>query len=488
MSRVRIWISYSCPLGPKTVVWSDWSLFDLGLVIFEREVLKLRFHARHAEPVCQRRVQFARFQRDTLALLRRQRIEGAHVVQPVGELDDDDAGVARDRHQQLAIVLRLFFGSRTEVQRGDLREAVDQISDFVAEVPPQHVQGDVGVLDDVVQQGRRDRRRIHLLLGQNRRDGHAVRHEVGPRQTLLPLVRLRADPVGARQDVEVEAVVLRRDGLRELRRENGPCPRAGCCAGGFRPHARRARHNSPASAKLTYRSPPPPPITTWSYTGTSSRRPASTNCRGTARSSAEGVGSPLGWLCTTMIPAAASAIAARNTSRGCTSELFRMPRVISRSARIWLWLPKASTWNSSTVRSRSRAPKKRCTSAGPRIRSGAGSASALTRRPSSSAAATRPALVRPTPGTRASSADGRPASRRSDPSTRLSRSPATVRASRPAHPVPRTRARSSWPVNAAAPNAHKRSRGRSCSGCSASRRGTRPSYRPLAEYAYPQKT
>src|SRR5207247_9938026 len=52
-------------------------------------------------------------------------------------------------------------------------------------------------------------------------------------------------------------------------------------------------------------------------------RPASTSCRVTARSSADGVGSPLGWLWTTMMPAAASAIAARNTSRGCTRELDR---------------------------------------------------------------------------------------------------------------------------------------------------------------------
>src|SRR2546430_455719 len=55
---------------------------------------------------------------------------------------------------------------------------------------------------------------------------------------------------------------------------------------------------------------------TWSYTGRSSSRPASTSCRVTARSSAEGVGSPLGWVCTTMIPAAASAIAGRDTSPG----------------------------------------------------------------------------------------------------------------------------------------------------------------------------
>src|SRR5213592_3424500 len=172
-----------------------------------------------------------------------------------------------------------------------------------------------------------------------------------------------------------------------------------------------------------------------------------------------------------MMPAAASAMAARNTSRGWTSELLRIPRVISRSPRIWLWLPNARTWNSSTVRSRSRAAYTRCTSVGPRIRSGGGSASAPTRRPSSNAAASRAALLRPTPGTRANSASGRPPSRRSDPSTRASSSPATTSASRPAQPVPRRIAKSSCPVSAAGPTAQSRSRGRSCSGCSARRSG-----------------
>ena len=50
-------------------------------------------------------------------------------------------------------------------------------------------------------------------------------------------------------------------------------------------------HKSPASANERCR---PRPIMTWSYTGMSSSFPASTNCLVTARSSAEGVGSPLG--------------------------------------------------------------------------------------------------------------------------------------------------------------------------------------------------
>jgi hypothetical protein len=47
----------------------------------------------------------------------------------------------------------------------------------------------------------------------------------------------------------------------------------------------------------------------------SSSRPAATSCSVTARSSADGVGSPLGWLCTRMIAAARSAIASEHLAR-----------------------------------------------------------------------------------------------------------------------------------------------------------------------------
>src|SRR2546430_6146662 len=53
---------------------------------------------------------------------------------------------------------------------------------------------------------------------------------------------LGAQAVGARQHLEVEPIALRRNGRRQLRREHRV--------------SRRTRHNRPASAKLTYRSPP----------------------------------------------------------------------------------------------------------------------------------------------------------------------------------------------------------------------------------------
>ena len=82
----------------------------LGLEKLEREVLQLGLHAGHAEPVRQRRVDLARLERDAAPPLGRQVLERAHVVQPVAQLDDDDARVLRDRQQQLPVVLDLLLG------------------------------------------------------------------------------------------------------------------------------------------------------------------------------------------------------------------------------------------------------------------------------------------------------------------------------------------------------------------------------------------
>ncbi len=214
------------------------------LEILECQILELRFDAGHTEAMRQRGVQLPRLERDALALVWRQRIERAHVVQSVGKLDDDDARIARHRHQQLAVVLGLLFGGRAKGQGLDLGQAVDQVRDFAAEVAAQLLERDVGVFDHVVQERSRDGRGVHLLLGENGGHRDAVRDEVVARHALLTLMRLRAYLIGARQHVEVQSISLGRDRFRQLRGQY-----------------RRTRHNRPASAKLRYRSLPPPTIT-----------------------------------------------------------------------------------------------------------------------------------------------------------------------------------------------------------------------------------
>ena len=63
-------------------------------------------------------------------------VERAHVVEPVGELDQQDADVLRHRDQHLAEVLGLAFARRGELDLRDLGEALDQEGDLVAEQAP----------------------------------------------------------------------------------------------------------------------------------------------------------------------------------------------------------------------------------------------------------------------------------------------------------------------------------------------------------------
>jgi hypothetical protein len=60
-------------------------------------------------------------------------VQRAHVVQAVGELDQQDAHVVGDGEQQLAKVLGLLGLLRHEVEFLDLGEAFDQPADVGAE-------------------------------------------------------------------------------------------------------------------------------------------------------------------------------------------------------------------------------------------------------------------------------------------------------------------------------------------------------------------
>src|SRR3989449_9236129 len=143
-------------------------------------------------------------------------LQRPHVVQPVGELDDDDARVLGNGQQELAVVLGLLLHRRAEREGGELREPVDELRYLGPKRGANVLDRDVRVLDHIVQQGGRDGDRVHLLLGENGRDGDRVRDVVVARLALLALVRLGAHAVGPRQEVEVQAVVLQRDRSSQL--------------------------------------------------------------------------------------------------------------------------------------------------------------------------------------------------------------------------------------------------------------------------------
>ena len=143
--------------------------------VLEGQLLQLAVERVQAEPVRDRRVDLERLARDAPALLRIDRVQRAHVVQPVGELDQDDAHVARHRQQHLAEVLGLRLLGRGELELVELGDAVDQVGDDGAEALDQLLLGDARVLEHVVQQRGLDRVGVELPVGEDLGDGERVR-------------------------------------------------------------------------------------------------------------------------------------------------------------------------------------------------------------------------------------------------------------------------------------------------------------------------
>ena len=126
---------------------------------------KQPFQLPHAEPVGERRVDVEGLLRDGHFPILGHGVERAHVVQPVGKLDDDDAHVLGHRHEHLADacgpcgLVRVLDGTDFVLAPGvhelvlrELGHAVYERGDLFTEMFSQLLVSDGGVLDHVVQQ------------------------------------------------------------------------------------------------------------------------------------------------------------------------------------------------------------------------------------------------------------------------------------------------------------------------------------------------
>ena len=144
----------------------------------EREVLELPLDRVDTEAVRERRVDLEGLLGLLDLLLLGHRAERAHVVQAVGELDQDDPDVRGHRDHHLAVVLGLRLVARLERDPGELGDAVDQAGDLVAEGLADLVEGRGGVLDRVVQQRGAQGRGVQAHAGADARDADRVGDEV----------------------------------------------------------------------------------------------------------------------------------------------------------------------------------------------------------------------------------------------------------------------------------------------------------------------
>ncbi len=109
-----------------------------GIEIAQALVLDLPLDLPDSEPVRDRRIDVERLARDRLAFCVGKARERAHVVQAIGEFDDDDADVFGHRQEHLAKVFDLRVFLRLVGDPRELGHALDELRDLVAEcrLPP----------------------------------------------------------------------------------------------------------------------------------------------------------------------------------------------------------------------------------------------------------------------------------------------------------------------------------------------------------------
>ncbi len=137
-----------------------------GLQLLEGEQLHLAHVFVHADALGERGVDIHRLARDAPALLRGlDEMQRAHVVQPVGELDQQHADVLAHREQELAQVFgrALVLGHLLDL--GELGHPIDQPRDVGPEELLDVLDRRQRVLDRVVQQRGDDGVLVELEVG-----------------------------------------------------------------------------------------------------------------------------------------------------------------------------------------------------------------------------------------------------------------------------------------------------------------------------------
>ena len=138
-----------------------------GIGIAEGQILEFAAHLAHPQPMRQRRVDVHGLAGDRFLAIGLQMLEGAHVVQAVGQLDEHHAHVGHHGQQHFAHVLGLAVFAIGELDLVDLGHALDDMRHLVAEVGGDLLVGGRRVLDRIVQQAGGDGRRVELHLRQH---------------------------------------------------------------------------------------------------------------------------------------------------------------------------------------------------------------------------------------------------------------------------------------------------------------------------------
>ena len=146
---------------------------NVGAHVFEAQVFQVALHHVQAQAVGQGRVDVHGFLGNALLLVAFLKVERAHVVQAVGQLDHKNPHVVAHGQDHFADVLCLGFFLVFKSDLADLGDAVHNVGYFFAKIFVQLFNGGLGVFHRIVQQPGRDGGLVKTHLSQNA--GHSQR-------------------------------------------------------------------------------------------------------------------------------------------------------------------------------------------------------------------------------------------------------------------------------------------------------------------------
>ena len=122
----------------------------------ETEVFQFRFHLIQAQAVGKGGIDIECLTGNLILFVGWLRLQCSHIMKSVADLDEDDADIVTHRQQQFLEVLCLGRGLFTEDATANLCQAINNLGNFRAEDVLDVVNGIVGILYDIVEQGRAD--------------------------------------------------------------------------------------------------------------------------------------------------------------------------------------------------------------------------------------------------------------------------------------------------------------------------------------------
>ncbi len=187
-----------------------------GIEDRKTEILEFNRPAVQAQPIGDGGIDIQCLAGDGAPARRREHRDGAHVMQTVGELDQNDADIPRHGKKHLAKIFRLLLFLALEFDLTDLADAIDELCHLLTELSHQFVFVMRRVLDDIVEDGRGKTGRIETQTRQELCDLQGMIDVGLAGAAALPFVGLRAKEVGAIDEHGILAPEVALDERQEI--------------------------------------------------------------------------------------------------------------------------------------------------------------------------------------------------------------------------------------------------------------------------------